>query len=83
MFPMDKKGYAHGALSLLFQWDGVPPKMIFDCYKDHTLGYFKCKVAEAGCHFRQMQPESLLQMAAVGGICELKIGSGRNITKMK
>ena len=29
-FPMARKGYAHEALSLLFQHDGVPPKMIID-----------------------------------------------------
>ena len=33
-FPMDKKGNAHEALSLLFQRDGVPPKMIVDGSKD-------------------------------------------------
>ena len=49
-FPMDKKGYAHEALSLLFQRYGVSPKMIVDIPKDHTLGVFKRKVAEAGCH---------------------------------
>ena len=51
-FPMDKKGDAHEDLSMLFQWDGVPTKMIVDGSKEQTLGYFKCKVAEAVCHLR-------------------------------
>ena len=36
-FPMSKKGDSHEALSLLFQRDGVPPKMIVDGSKEHTL----------------------------------------------
>ena len=55
MFPMAKKGGAHEALSLLFQRDGVPPKMIFDGSKDQDLGVFKRKVAEAGCHLSHME----------------------------
>ena len=42
---MAKKGYAHEALSLLFQRDGVPPKMIVDGSKEKNLGAFKRKVA--------------------------------------
>ena len=33
-FPMAKKGDAHKALSLLFQQDGVPPKIIVDGSKE-------------------------------------------------
>ena len=83
MFPMAKKGDAHEALSLLFQRDGVPPKMIVDGSKEQTLGDFKRKVAEDGCHLRQTEPKSPWQMDAEGGIRELKRGSDRNITKMK
>ena len=80
---MAKKGDAHEALSLLFQRDGVPPKMISDGSKEQNLGVFKRKVTEAGCHLRQTEPESPWQMAAEGGIRELKRGSGINMTKMK
>ena len=48
---MAKKGGAHEALSLLFQRCGVPPKIIIYVSKEQTLGYFKSRVAEAGCHF--------------------------------
>ena len=82
-FSMDKKGDAHDALSLLFRWDGVPPKMIFEGSKEQTLGVFKRKFAEAGCHLRHTEPESLWQMAAEGVICELKRGSGIKMTKIK
>ena len=47
---MATKGDAHETLSLLFQQDGVPPKMIVDGLKEHTLVDFKRKVAEAGSH---------------------------------
>ena len=56
---MAKKGDTHEDLSLLFQCDEVPPKMIVDGSKEQTLGDFKRKVAEAGCHLRQTEPESL------------------------
>ena len=80
---MDKKGDAHETFSLLFQLDAVPPKMIVDGSKEQTLGDFKREVAEAGCHLRQMEPESPWQMSAEGGISELKIRSGIKMTKMK
>ena len=57
MFPMAKKGDVHEALYLLFQCDGVPPKMIVDGSKEQTLGDFEHKVAEDGCHLRQTEPE--------------------------
>ena len=83
VFPMAKYGVAHEALSLLFQRDIVPPKMIVDSLKEQTLGVFKRKVSETGCHLRQTEPESPCQMDAEGVICELNRGSGRKMTKMK
>ena len=41
LFPMAKKGDAHEALSLLFQWYGLPPKIIFDSSKEQNLGKFE------------------------------------------
>ena len=61
----------------------MPPKIIVDGSKEQTLGFFKLKVADSGCHLRQTEPESPWQMAAEGGIRKLKIGSGRKMTKMK
>ena len=80
---MAKKGDAHEHLSLLFQRYGVPPKIIVNTSKDQTLGGFKRKVSEASCHLRQTEPESTWKMIAEVGICELKRGSGRKMTKMK
>ena len=71
---MDKKGGAHEAISMLFQRYGVPPNIIVDGSKEETLGFFKRKVAEAGCHLRHTEPESPWQMAAKGG---------RKMTKIK
>ena len=79
---MAKKGDAHEDLSLLFQWDVLPPKMIVDGLKEQNLGVFNRTVAEDGCHLSQIEPESPWKMAAEGGICELKRGSGRNMNKM-
>ena len=78
---MAKKGYAHETFSLLF--DGLPLKMIVGGLKEHTLGVFKRKVEEAGCHLRQTEPEFPWQMTAEGRIYELKRRSGRNMIKMK
>ena len=80
---MAKKGDSYEALFLLLQWDGVPPKMIFGGSKKQTLGNFKRKVTDAGFHLRQMELESPWQMAAEGGIRELKRGSGTKMNKMK
>ena len=55
-FPWLRRGGAHEDLSLLFQRDGVPPKMIFEGSKEQTLSVFKLKVAEAGCHLSQTEP---------------------------
>ena len=55
-FNMANKGDAYEALSLLFQRDGVPPKMIVDCLKEQALGDFKRKFTEARCHLRQTEP---------------------------
>ena len=67
-FTLAKKGDAHEALSLLFQWYGVSPKMIVDSPKEQTLGVFNHKVAEAGCHLRQTEPESPWKTDTEGGI---------------
>ena len=41
---MAKKGDAHEALSLLFQRDGVPSKMIVDGLKEQTLGVLNVRL---------------------------------------
>ena len=43
-FPMAKNGDAHKALSLLFQRDGVPLKMIFDVSKENTLEFLNVRL---------------------------------------
>ena len=57
--------------------------MSVDDSKNQTLGVFKRKVAEVGCHLRRTELESPWQMAAEGGIHELKRGTGRKMNKMK
>ena len=47
------------------------------------MGYFKRKVAEAGCHLSQTEPESPWKIAAEVRIRELKRGSCRKMKKMK
>ena len=39
-FPMVNKGDAHETCSLLFQKDGVPPKMVLDGSKEQIKGKF-------------------------------------------
>ena len=55
-FNMAKKGDSHEALSMLFQRDGMPPKMIVGGSKEQTMGIFKRKVAEASCYLSQKEP---------------------------
>ena len=40
---MSHKSQAHDAFSLLFAWEGVPPKMIVDDGKEMRLGEFDQK----------------------------------------
>ena len=47
-YPTKKKSDAHEALSLLFQWTGIPDKMIVDESKEQVLGNFWKKCSEAG-----------------------------------
>ena len=42
-YPMKKKSEAHEALSLLFQWDGVPNTMIMDGALEQLKGKFHKK----------------------------------------
>jgi len=56
----------HEGLSLLVQWDGVPPIIIMDGTKEQTIGEFKRKACEMGVHVQQTEPYSLWQNAAKG-----------------
>ena len=48
--PFGKRGGAHEACSLLFQKDGVSPKMVLDGSKEQTKGKFAKKCREADYH---------------------------------
>ncbi len=43
-YPMQTKGEAHEALSLMFQREGVTPLMVIDSSKEQTLGKFHQKL---------------------------------------
>ena len=68
-FHIAKRGDLNESLSLFFHRDGVPPNMIVDSSKDHTLVSFKHNFAEADCHLSQTEPESPWQMATEAEIC--------------
>jgi len=73
---MKLKSDAHDSLSLLFQRDGIPPKMIMDGSKKQTLGRFKRKCQDAECRTKQTEPYSLWQNAAESAIRVLKKAAG-------
>jgi hypothetical protein len=72
---MKCKGEAHETLSLMFHCYGVPPTMVTDGPKEHTLGDFRRKLREADCHLRVSEPYSRWQQAAEGCIRKIKRGS--------
>jgi hypothetical protein len=78
---MNLKSDAHDLLSLLFQHDGVPPKMIMDGSKEQTLGRFKKKCQDADCRIKQTEPYSPWQNAAESAIRELKKAAGRKMVR--
>ena len=80
-FPMVTKGQAHEACSLVFQRDGVPPKMIMDGSKEQATGKFAKKCREADCHAVTTEPYSPWQQAAEGCIKQVKLGSSRKMLK--
>ena len=47
----------------------MPPKKVVEGSKEQNLGGFKFKVAEAGFHLKQTEPESLWEITVEGGIC--------------
>ena len=49
---MKLKSEAYEALSLLFQWEGVPPAIICDNVKEMVLGEFNRKLKETSCPLR-------------------------------
>ena len=59
--------------------DGVPPHLKMDVSKEQTLGEFRKKTRQFGCHIKQSKPYSPWQIMAEGAIIELKRGSGRKM----
>jgi len=78
---MKLKSDAHDLLSLLFQRDGVPPKMIMDGSKEQTLGRFKKKCQDADCRIKQTEPYSPWQNAAESAMRELKKAAGQKMVR--
>jgi hypothetical protein len=66
--PMKKKSNAHTSLSLVFQRDGVPPKIIMVGSKEQTMGRFCKKCQDADCHIKQTELYSPWQNAAESAI---------------
>jgi hypothetical protein len=71
---MKKKSNAHKLLSLVFQCDGVPPKIIMDGFKEQTMGRFYKKCQDTDCCIKQTELYSPWQNAAKSAIRELKKG---------
>ena len=82
-FPMPKKSCAHEALSTLFKRDGVPTTMVMDGSKEQTLGDFKKKCRQAGCHIRETEPYSPWSNSAEVAIKEVKLATGRDLHRSK
>ena len=79
VFPIQTKCQAHESLSLLFQYDEVPPACVIDGLRKQTMGKFKKKLRVASCHLRQTEPHSPWQNAAELTIRELAKGIGRKM----
>ena len=61
--------------------DGVPPHLIMDGSKEQTLGEFRKKERQFGCHIKQSKSYPPWQIMEEGAIRELKRGSGRKMMR--
>ncbi len=82
-FSMPKKSSAHETLSLLFKNVGVPTSMVMDGSKEQTLGPFRSKCRQAGCHVKQTEPYSPWSNSCEVAIKECKLASGRDLRASK
>ena len=78
-FPCKLKSQAHDGLSLLFKRDGVPTDMVMDGSKEQTLGEFRRKYRESGCHIKQVEPYSPWSNSAEVAIKVLKLDTDRDL----
>ena len=58
-YPMNKKSEAHEALSLLFQWEGVPNTTIMHGALEQLKEKFCKKCQEVNSHVKQLKPYTL------------------------
>jgi hypothetical protein len=79
--PNEKKSNAHELLSLVFQRDGVPQKIIMDGSKEQTMGRFSKKCLDADCRIKQTEPYSPWQNAAESAIRMLKKAVGHKMVR--
>jgi len=82
-FPIKARSEAHHALSLLFQRDGAPPKMIMDGAPEQIGGDFKRKCREAQVHCKTIEPYSPWSDAAETVVKEIKNGVARQMFRSK
>ncbi len=82
-FSMPKKYSAHETLSLLFKNVGVHTSMVMDGSKEQTLGPFRSKCRQAGCHVKQTEPYSPWSNSCEVAIKECKLASGRDLRGSK
>ena len=78
---MKIKWDAHNGLSLMDARDSVPPQLIMDGSKEHTLGEFLKKARQFSCHIKQSEPYPPWKIMAEGAIKEINRGSGRKMMR--
>ena len=82
-YAMRTKGDAHHTLSNLLHDVGVPEKMVMDGSKEQTMGEFRRKLRDAGCHVHQTEPHTPWSDRAELAIRELKRKTRRQMMKSR
>ena len=80
LFPIKLKSEAHEAVSLLFQWDGVPSAVIWDNAKEIVHGEFNRKCNEV-CHLKQTEAFTPWSNEVKKEMNELKKVSSKKLIK--
>jgi len=71
-FPHAEESDDHEGLCLLLTQDSIPAAIMMDNATEQTMGNFRKKAREMGCHIKKIEPYSPWQNAAEDAVREVQ-----------